>query len=127
MLAPRARDKSGDLEKKSASKPKATPPAKGELEEIGAGEGAADEAEPALAAEQSWTRLGVAFDELTSALALSVPDCGAAERFRQNVCTLAERICTLERDLPSTTPHRCTDGRQRCTDATTRYNAKCDR
>lgn len=85
-----------------------------------------DEASPALAASQSWSQLNVAFGELESALALSVPDCGAAERFRQNVCTLAERICTLEQDLPSTTPHNCADGRKRCSDATSRYHGKCD-
>lgn len=128
ILAPAPRQKADDTEKKKeSSRPSAAAkPAKGAL---GASEGrsaSADEAEPALAVSESWTQLNVAYDDLTSALALSVPDCGAAERFRQNVCALAERICTLERDLPSTTPHNCNDGRTRCSDATSRYNAKCD-
>lgn len=128
ILAPGPRDKADDAEKKKepARSRAAAKPAKGEL---GASEGSAsaDEAQPALAVSESWTQLNLAFDGLTSALALSVPDCSAAERFRQNVCSLAEHICSLERDLPSTTPHNCGDGRTRCNDATSRYNAKCDR
>ncbi len=127
VIAPGTKAKSDDAEKKSAPRSRASAaPAKGEAERSSM-EGAADSAEPALAAEQAWSQLAVAYDELTEALALSVPDCGAAARFRENVCALAERICTIERDLPSTTPHKCTDGRQRCSDATSRYNAKCDR
>lgn len=114
---------------KASPRPRAAPkPGNGAKGAGIASEGALDdEASPALAASQSWSQLNVAFGELESALALSVPDCGAAERFRQNVCTLAERICTLEQDLPSTTPHNCADGRKRCSDATSRYHGKCDR
>jgi hypothetical protein len=127
VLAPAQRDKSDDAKKKETARPRAAAkPAKSELGGEGRS-GAADEAEPALAVTESWTQLNVAYDELTSALALSVPDCSAAERFRHNVCALAEHICTLERELPSTTPHNCGDGRTRCSEATIRYNAKCER
>lgn len=122
-----ATEKKKDSAKASAA-PRAASKPKGAMGAGAAREGELDdEASPALAASQSWSQLNVAFGDLESALALSVPDCGAAERFRQNVCTLAERICTLEQDLPSTTPHNCEDGRKRCSDATSRYHGKCDR
>lgn len=127
MLAPAPREKSDVAKHKKEAAPPAPKPAKGALGESEARSPVADEAEPALAYTESWTQLNVAFDSLASALALSVPDCSVAERFRQNVCALAERICELERDLPSTTPHHCGDGRSRCSEATSRYNAKCDR
>lgn len=125
IVAPAPRPRAVGEEKKETAKTRAAK-AKGELGAAGH-PGAADEAAPALAVTESWTRLNGAFDGLTSALALSIPDCDAAERHRQNVCSLAERICALERDLPSTTPHRCNDGQTRCADATNRYNAKCER
>lgn len=122
-----ASEKKKDSAKEAPRQRAASKPGK-----AGMGSGAASEAElddegsPALAASQSWSQLNVALGELESALSLAVPDCSAAERFRQNVCSLAERICTLEQDLPSTTPHNCVDGRKRCSDATSRYHGKCD-
>jgi type IV secretory pathway VirB10-like protein len=125
--APRDNKSDGAAKRKEAASPRsAAKPAKGGAIGSEGRSGLDDEAEPALAVSESWTQLNVAFEEMASALALSVPDCGTAERFRQNVCALAERICNLERELPSTTPHNCSDGRSRCSDATSRYNAKCD-
>lgn len=84
-----------------------------------------EEAAPTLSLQESVTQLDVAFDQLETALELSVPDCSSADRFRQNVCTLAEHICSLEQGLPTTVERKCTDGRRRCSQATERYKAKC--
>lgn len=66
------------------------------------------------------------YDLFQDAIALSTPDCPAADKFRQTVCTLAERICSLEEQLPATTKRRCEDGRQRCEQALQKYRARCD-
>lgn len=66
------------------------------------------------------------FANFENALELSVPDCVSAEKFRQAVCTLAERICSLEAQVPNTAEQRCTDGRQRCEQAGQKYRARCE-
>lgn len=64
--------------------------------------------------------------QLSAAIAASTPDCPGAEGFRRTVCQLAERICTLENDLPSSGAERhCGDSRARCNAATSRYRQSC--
>lgn len=75
--------------------------------------------------EQAAAQMDDLVARLDGALTLAVPDCSAAERFRTNVCSLADRICSLEQDLPRTTRRRCEDGKNRCSEASRRYRAKC--
>jgi hypothetical protein len=64
--------------------------------------------------------------QLSAAVALSAPNCPDAEGFRRSVCQLAERICVLEDDLPSSGQERhCGDSRARCVAATSRYRQSC--
>lgn len=66
--------------------------------------------------------------QLSLAIEASSPDCGEAEGFRRTVCQLAERICVLESDLPSSGAERhCGDSRARCSAATSRYRQSCPR
>lgn len=76
--------------------------------------------------EQAAAQMDDLVARLDDALTLAVPDCRAAERFRANVCSLADRICSLEQELPRTTQRRCEDGKSRCTDASRRFQAKCE-
>lgn len=66
------------------------------------------------------------FDQFEHAMELATPDCPAADKFRQTVCTLAEHICNLEQQVPNTIKRRCDDGRQRCEQAGQKYRARCD-
>lgn len=64
--------------------------------------------------------------QLSAAIEASTPDCPGAEGFRRTVCQLAERICSLESDLPSSGAERhCGDSRARCSAATSRYRQSC--
>lgn len=65
------------------------------------------------------------FAKLSAIVELSAPDCNRAETFRRAVCQLAERICVLEQDLPSTVERHCEDSRARCVAATSRYADTC--
>jgi hypothetical protein len=63
---------------------------------------------------------------LESSVSSGAPDCPGAEGYRKAVCELAERICALENELPSTTRDRhCGDSRARCGSASARYRAVC--
>ncbi len=69
------------------------------------------------------------FERLAEQLstALSNADCGAAERFRDNICDLADKICELAEDLPSSHANgRCEDGKQRCESARARVSQRCE-
>jgi hypothetical protein len=54
-------------------------------------------------------------------------DCGRAGRLRDNICTLAERICALAADAPQekSGPGRCSNARGRCRLARERVAAAC--
>lgn len=77
-------------------------------------------------AQQATVDIDLAFERMAEALELAVPDCSAAERFRQNLCSLADHICQIEQELPTTTMRRCEDGKKRCADASKRYRTRCD-
>ncbi len=77
-------------------------------------------------AEEATVKMDDALERMNQALELAVPDCSTAERFRQNVCNLADHICSIEQGLPQTTLRRCEDGKKRCADANKRYQTKCD-
>lgn len=63
---------------------------------------------------------------LSATIELKAPDCEQAENFRRAVCQLAERICVLEQDLPTTVERHCADSRTRCVSAAKRYSATCE-
>lgn len=65
-------------------------------------------------------------DAFVSALAAAAPDCEGARGFRDAVCSLAERICALTGQAPSSLAARCDDGRRRCAQSRLRYSRQCE-
>lgn len=99
----------------------------------------ADETQPhaplseARASQEFEAQASEEFDRLLAidtsmVAALSENRCGEAERFRRQLCELAERICTIADELPGSTDvgMRCRDGRQRCTEASRRHAQHCE-
>lgn len=91
-------------------------------------EGANSAAEPGHSREGApaeGAELGTRFEQFGEAL--EAADCDAAEHFRDRVCQLAERLCELSRDLPSSSRAHgdCADGRDRCQQASRRYAERC--
>jgi type IV secretory pathway VirB10-like protein len=77
-----------------------------------------------------WSRsislLEESFEQFENAIELAAPNCPAADKYRLTVCALADRICSLEEQVPTTTRRRCDDGKQRCAQAGQKYRARCD-
>ncbi len=115
-----AREKKKDESGAARSAPKAS------LGGRGASSEEASDVDLLARAEEATVKMDDALERMNQALELAVPDCSAAERFRQNVCNLADHICSIEQGLPQTTPRRCEDGKKRCADASKRYQTKCD-
>lgn len=105
----------------------ASPESAADEEVSGAASGDDREGEDEAGAAALVSELGMSFERFDDALASGAPDCVGAERFRKEVCRLAERICDLTSDLPaSSSGHaRCEDGRQRCQAANQRYQEAC--
>lgn len=95
-------------------------------DEAAVGGAASAGGEPLAEWRHSVALMDQTYDRFQDAMALSTPDCPAADKFRQAVCTLAEHICRLEEQMPTTTKRRCDDGRQRCEQAGQKYRARCD-
>jgi type VI protein secretion system component VasK len=128
-------------EKTPASQPAASAKAQSEAPASAADEEAASSADESAAAEgampaepssgetvpQDVERLRSTFEELARVLSTGTPDCDAADRFRQRVCDLAQRICDLSQQLPSSSRAAgdCTDGRERCRQANSRFDETC--
>lgn len=101
-----------------ATRAEATPES---LEEPASDEASGDASEaPGLAAELS--SADAAFGE---SLAEGRADCASAERFKDEICRLARRICELERSEPRSTAPSCEDGRRRCEQAQRRFDEVC--
>jgi hypothetical protein len=64
--------------------------------------------------------------QLDAALALTEPDCGAALRFRQLVCNLADRICSISDGVDASQVSRCSDGKRRCVQSEQAFAARCE-
>jgi hypothetical protein len=78
---------------------------------------AADPVEELAAAERALAR------ELAPAADARPVDCNRAALLRDNICTLATRICNLS---PPDAP-RCRDARASCQSARTRVTAACEK
>ena len=54
------------------------------------------------------------------------PDCARVEQLRDNICTLAERICQIADKQPagSVAAQHCADGKTRCKSAVERAQAR---
>lgn len=67
--------------------------------------------------------------ELGRAVKLGAPDCPSAESRKKAVCDLAGQICQLvERDPNvASVAQYCEDAKQRCSEATRRTAARCER
>lgn len=80
---------------------------------------------PATASEAAQL-LDTTFTALGNALELATPDCTTAGTLRDRVCELAEHICRLAGDAPSSeTQSLCKDGRVRCEQARARFDGTC--
>ncbi len=124
-IADEAEQRSGDPapEPSPAPEPAPAPPAAGADDGAAEAEGIAiagdgSEAVSALALELAG--MSSRFDD---ALGLASPDCDAAERFRDAVCSLSERICEIAQ--AGALSGRCSDGRRRCAQSRQRYAERC--
>ncbi len=78
---------------------------------------------PAMAFQQLEER----YQALGEALSLTEPNCLAAQKLRDSICDLSERICRLEFGLPTSTEvRRCAQGRARCVQARADFDRKCN-
>jgi hypothetical protein len=76
-----------------------------------------------LTAQQELERSSHALDGLLAAEARPL-DCTRAAQLRDNICSLAERICTLGARPPED-PSACADARTRCKSARDRVLSSC--
>lgn len=134
----------------------ASEPTAARLEASGAAESAADDASaeqapaaPAMAPEKPEKKEGLApYDEEAPGKAASRRDvdqlateqrafdddiapsalsCSGARPHRDAICSIAERLCELPPERPSTTrpSARCEEARQTCTQARSRFKERC--
>jgi hypothetical protein len=61
-------------------------------------------------------------------IALTEKDCPSAQRYRDNICELAKRICGTTEDSVGNTAEGtyCSDAKSQCDTAKQRYQAACE-
>lgn len=76
--------------------------------------------------ERNWDELAQSRRAFDQQLEPSQLSCAGARPHRDAICSIAERICEIASSGPSTTGGaRCADAQKSCTDAKSRYKARC--